>query len=330
MKVLQIGLGNFGKNHLRVWNELNEDLYAADLLPKNLDLCRTYHMPADHIGNDYKKFLPLVDAVDIITSTDSHFALCKEALLAGKDVFVEKPITSTTAQAAELDEICEKTGRILQVGHLFRYNPATRAIKAMLDNGELGKLTYIYGTFAGFKRMRTDVGVTQTDSVHFFDVVHYLLGCLPDKVTSIQKDTMGRGLEDISVTFLHYPETIVKIESGYHQPEQRRDLVLIGTEKTIEADLVKQYFRIFNNKFVKKGQEYVAVHDGVHAPAIKAEEPLRNELICFRDSVQKRTKPLADAKTGWETLVIVEAARQSAAELRAVSIEEITAAKARA
>jgi predicted dehydrogenase len=328
MKVLQIGLGNFGKNHLRVWNELNEDLYAADLLPKNLDLCKTYRMQADHISHDYKKFLPLVDVVDIITPTDSHFSLCKEALLAGKDVFVEKPLTSTAAEAAELGDICAKTGRILQVGHLFRYNPATRAIKAMLDSGELGTLRYIYGTFAGFKRMRTDVGVTQTDSVHFFDVVHHMMGRLPDKVTAVQRDTTGRGLEDISVTFLHYPETIVKIESGYHQPEVRRELVFVGTEKTVEADLVKQYYRVFNNKFVKKGKEYTAVHDGVHAPAIKTEEPLRNELISFRECVEKRTKPLADWRTGWETLVIVEAARKSAAELKTISIEDVVAAKA--
>lgn len=322
MKVLQIGVGNFGKNHLRVWNELREDLYVADLLPKNLELCGTYNMPADHIGADYKAFLPKVDAVDIITPTDSHFALCREALLAGKDVFVEKPFTSTAAEASELVELAEKNGRIIQVGHLFRYNPATRTIRDMIQKGELGTIRYIYGTYAGFKRMRTDVGVTQTDSIHYFDVVHFLLGRLPDKVTSVQKDSMGRGLEDISITFLHYPETLVKIESGYHHPEQSRGFVVVGSLKTVEADLVKQTLRLHNNTFTLKGREYVAVHDGVHAPALKAEEPLRNELKAFRESIKTRAKPLADAKTGWETLVVVEAARESAAKFCTVTLED--------
>jgi UDP-N-acetylglucosamine 3-dehydrogenase len=320
MKVLQIGVGSFGKNHLRVWNELNEDLFAADLLPQNLDACRTYRMPSDRVGRDYRQFLPLVDAVDIVTSTDSHYQLCREALEAGKDVFVEKPFTSTSAQARELWDLAERKGRVIQVGHLFRYNPATRLIRGMIEKGELGPIHYIYGTYAGFKRMRTDVGVTQTDSIHYFDVANFLLDAFPQKVVSVQKDTRGRGLEDVSVTFLHYGETLVKVESGYHHPEPRRDLVLIGEKKTVEADLVKQYLRIHNNTFAKKGQEWVAVHDGVSSPSIKFEEPLRNELIAFRECVEKRKAPLAGPRAGWQTLVLVEAARRSAQELRAVDV----------
>ncbi len=320
MKVLQIGLGQFGKNHLRIWNELNEDLYACDLKPQNLEQCRTYRMPADHVGSDYRAFLPKVDAVDIVTSTESHFAIAKEALEAGKDVFVEKPFTSTSQEAADLCALAERHGRIVQVGHLFRYNPATRLLKEMIRKGELGDITYVYGTYAGFKRMRTDVGVTQTDSIHYFDVVNFLLDALPDKVLSVQKDTKGRGLEDISISFLHYGERLAKIESGYHHPETRRDLVVIGTKGSVEADLVKQYLRVFNNSFTQKGREWVAVHDGVHSPAIKFEEPLRNELVSFRECIEKRRTPLADARCGLQTLLIVEAARESARSERAVPL----------
>ena len=113
MKILQIGVGNFGKNHLRIWNELREDLYVADLSPKNLELCRTYNMPADRITQDYHEFLPKVDAVDIITPTDSHFDLCRKSIEAGKDVFVEKPFTSTSREAAELEDLAARKSRII-------------------------------------------------------------------------------------------------------------------------------------------------------------------------------------------------------------------------
>jgi len=321
VKILQIGVGSFGKNHLRTWSELHEDLYVADLKEKNLELCRTYRMAPDHLGVDYRSFLSKVDVVDVVTPTDSHYALCKEALLAGKDVFVEKPFTLNSKEAYELGELAEREKRVLQVGHLFRYNPATRFIKNMIQKKELGAIHYIYGYYAGFKRMRTDVGVTQTDSIHYIDVANYLLDSFPERVLSVQKDTKGRGLEDISVTFLYYQDALAKIESGYHHPDQRRDLVLVGSEKTVEADLVKQYVRVFNNKFVQKGKEWVAVHDGVHSPSIAFEEPLRNELLAFRECVEKRQNPLADAKAGLDALLIVEAAQDSARRLEAVSLE---------
>lgn len=320
MKILLIGLGGFGKNHLRIWNELQEELYATDLDPKKRERCKTYHMAADHVSGNYKDFIKDVDAVDIVTPTDSHFELCKEALEAGKDVFVEKPFTSTAAQADELRRLAEKNKKIVQLGHIFRYNPATRELKRMIAAGELGKIRYIYGTFAGFKRMRTDVGVTQTDSIHYFDTVNYLLGAFPDRVLSVQRDTTGRGLEDISITLLDYGKTLVKVESGYHHPVLTRDLVVIGEKRTVEASLVKQSLRIHNNSFVRKKGVWIAVNDGVSSPSIVFEEPLRNELVAFRDSVDSRQEPLAGPLCGWETLTIVEAARESAKKMAAVEL----------
>ena len=280
-KVLLIGVGGFGKNHLRVLNELNRgsyELYASDLDSRKLDHCCTYNMSKERYSTNYKDFFDLADAVDIVTPTDTHYELCKEFIQTGRDVFVEKPFTMNSKEAVELVGMHETNKTILQVGHMHRYNPVINFAKSELEKGALGDVRYIYGHFTGFKRMRTDVGVAHTDSIHYFDICDYLLGSVPDSVTAISKDVMGRGLEDISVVFLNYGDTLVQIESGYFSPGTQRDLTIVGSKETISMDIVKQTAMIHYNRFDKEGDKIVAIGTGITSPVIPFVEPLKAEL----------------------------------------------------
>jgi UDP-2-acetamido-3-amino-2,3-dideoxy-glucuronate N-acetyltransferase len=323
--ILLIGVGRFGQNHLRILNELNRDtyeLYASDIDEKELDNCRTYNMPRDRYSKDYKEFFDTVEAVDIVTPTDNHFELCKEFLLSGKDVFVEKPFTMNSKEAEELISIQEQNACILQVGHMHRYNPVVEFAKEEIDSGRLGQIRYIYGHFMGFKRMRTDVGVAHTDSIHYFDICNFLIDQTPDTVQAISKDVMGRGMEDISVVFLNYGDILVQVESGYFAPGKWRDLTIVGSKETIEMDVVQQTAMVHYNRFEKKAGKLAAVRNGITSPQISFQEPLRVEIQDFLNCLQSRGKPRADAKAGLDMIRIVEAVERSSRLRKEVTLNE--------
>src|SRR5947209_6181408 len=121
-RILLIGLGRWGANHLRVLQSMPVELFAADLDPQRLNAAR---LPQSHRTSDAGSMFPIIDAAVVVTPAQSHFRLCRELLEAGKDVFVEKPITLKSAEARELTEVAKGNGLILQVGHIFRFDPAS-------------------------------------------------------------------------------------------------------------------------------------------------------------------------------------------------------------
>ena len=120
MKLLLIGVGRFGKNHLKTLVDLVDELYVVDSDPNQLKACEEFSIPRDRLSTDYHDFLDRVEGVDVVTPADSHLSICKECFEKGKDVFVEKPIALTSAEAKEMISQAGKRGLILQVGHRYR------------------------------------------------------------------------------------------------------------------------------------------------------------------------------------------------------------------
>ena len=115
----------------------------------------------------------------------------------------------------------------MQVGHIFRFHPVTAALRAALEEGRLGRVRYATGRFAGFKRPRTDVGVTHTDAIHYFDLFAYLFQREPTTVSALQRDFLGRGLDDMSVALVTYGDIPTVIEANYFLPGTHRECVLV-------------------------------------------------------------------------------------------------------
>ena len=321
MKILQVGLGGFGKNHLRVWHELRQEVFIADLKRESLDIGDIYGISSSKISTDPSDFLYLVDAIDVVTPTDTHHDLCVAALEAGKDVFVEKPIAKTSDEAKDLVNIVQESGRILQVGHLFRFNPAVEYIKKMIQDGVLGELRCLEGDFSGFKRCRNDVGVVATDAIHFIDLFNYFLNGLPDKVYAVTRDHFGRGLEDWGVVTLHYGSQTATVEVGNIQPGKKRDILIIGSNATIVCDVEAQRVEVHYNHHEKKGNVWTGIEGKGERPSITTKEPLTQELRYFMDCVMKRNQPIADARAGFNLLRIVEASYESARSGREVKVD---------
>ncbi len=312
MKILQVGLGNFGRNHLKAWAELGltGDLYLADLATTEAarEWAR-YNLPADRVVADYRKILDRVDVVDVVTPSDSHYAICREALARGKDVFVEKPMVMTSEEAVALAHDVQQGRRILQVGYYYRFHPISALAKEAVDGGRLGELRYLSGRFMGFKRPRRDVGVTHTDGIHFLDLFNWLLGSHPREVYAVTRDHFGRGLEDFSMVICHYPGgQVATVESGYIQPGQWKDKVVpnalttkeiavVGSRATLEVDFEIERVTLHDVHHELKEGAWAVVHGGATTPLLPPASPvdqIGQELRAFLRSVETRQEPGAN------------------------------------
>jgi len=321
MRLLLIGVGRWGMNHLKTLTKLVDELYVADSDPGQLKVAGEFSIPSDHLSTDYHDFLSRVNGVDVVTPADSHLAICGECFDRKKDVFVEKPIALTSAEAKVMVSEASKRGVVLQVGHIYRYHPAVSKVKQILEEGRLGAVQYAYGHFMGFKRPRTDVGVTQTDAIHYFDLFNYLLSEPPDAVTAVVKNYLDLPLDDTSVSVLDYRGRMVYIEAGYMPPEKKRDIAIVGDRASLYCDFQKNSLLFCENRHERQGGKCVALEGEARSLSVVTDEPLTTELKAFLDSIRSRSKPLADGQAGYEALKIVEVCYESSRTGKRLEIE---------
>jgi predicted dehydrogenase len=212
-------------------------------------------------------------------------------------------------------------GMILQIGHIYRYHPASSKIKGLLKEGRLGTVRYAYGHFMGFKRPRVDVGVTQTDAIHYFDLFNYLFEEPPQAVEAVVRHYLDLPLDDTSVSVLEYGKKMVFVEAGYMPPEKRRDISIVGDQASFYCDFQKNSLLFCENRHKREGDRCVAVEGEASKIPIDEEEPLKLELKAFLNSIKDRSRPLADGQAGYEALKIVEACYESSKKRSRVEIE---------
>lgn len=323
MKILLVGLGRWGEKHLRVLRELGAEVWAADLKPDRLAWAtETFGVDPSRTNLDFRSVLGAVDAVDLVTPADTHLALAAACLEAGKDCFVEKPLTRTAAEAQALAEVVRRTGRLLQVGHIFRFHPVTDVVHRCLAEGRIGQIRYLTGRFAGFKRPRAEVGVTQTDALHYFDLFAYLLGRAPSAVTATLRDYLGRGLDDLAFVTVEYGEIPAFVEAGYFAPGSFRDCLVVGTEGSLAVNFSEWIVTAYRNRHQRHDGCWTALPGEPETLKASAEEPLRRELASFLESVRSRRAPAVGVPDGLLALRVVEAAQLSSRLGRRVTLDE--------
>ncbi len=319
MKILQVGVGAFGKNHLRVWRELGHDVYVTDLSVKALGICDVYGIPKERRSTDYHAFLNSVDAVDVVTPADVHCPIVMDAIEIRKPVFVEKPLAYSFQEARRIAESSNKSGISVQVGHLFRYNPAFETIMERIQTGDVGDIMFVNGKFSGFKRTRSDAGVLMTDGIHYIDLANIVFGKYPDHVYCSRRDNFGRGLEDLAYLILDYGAGVSNIEVGNIQPGKSRDFQVVGRKQTIIADLEGQRVEIIDARHEKvDDQHWKTVEGATQRPFLVNREPLKEELADFVFNIEKGKHPDMGAVKAANIVKIVETAYVSATEGRRV------------
>ena len=306
MNILQVGLGNFGKRHLEAWHRLGlgDQLWICETNESQWRETARYRFPQERMVRALPMVMDRVDIVDIVTPTQTHFDLCREALQCGKDVFVEKPMTMTSEEAQAIAGLAERQQRLVQVGFYYRFHPASQRLKAEIQKGTLGRLRYLSGNFMGFKRARTDVGVTHTDGIHFLDLFNWLTDSVPVQVYAVCRDHFGRGLEDFSVVLLSYPGgACAKVESGYIQPGRWKDkvvsgamtskeIMVVGEKATAEIDFEMESLTIHDVQHEPRNGTWDAVVGNSVQPGLEPCDPVQmvcRELEAFLSGVRNRS-----------------------------------------
>ncbi len=329
LKIAVIGTGTWGKNHVRVLTESGSaDLVKiCDAKGTNLEyLHNTFKIPTTQ---DHTEILQdsSIDAVSICVPSSQHYSIIKEALLSGKHVLVEKPMTTDSEQAIELQNLAGQKNLVLMVGHIFRYHPGVHKLKEEIKKGTFGKIRFMYGSRMGLMTPRQDCGVIYDFAVHDIDTFCYLLNELPTEVTCTGSFYNKNQFEDVGFITLSFSKNIkANVGVSWLTPKKVRELWIIGEEKSASMDYMTQELTIYNKGIVPQydsfGEFSLVKQEGDdYSPFIHNKEPLKEEIHHFLECVEKSKKPISDAQNAIDVIKIVEACHTSLKEKKTIQVD---------
>jgi predicted dehydrogenase len=317
-----IGLGYWGPNLLRVLADMPdaEVKWICDLDRQRLDrFGRRY--PGSGQTTDVDELLddPEVDAIVIATPVFTHFDLASKALRAGKHTFVEKPLASSSEQAAQLLRLAEAEGRKLMCGHTFVYSPPVRLVKSLLEAKELGEIFFISSSRVNLGLHQPDVSVIWDLGPHDFSILLHWLDELPLKVRAVGRDSVVPGIPDVAFINLTYASGIVaNVELSWLAPSKLRRTVVVGSQKmVVYDDGAPEPVRVFDHGVVYKDPETFGEHQlsyrtgDILSPKIDSYEPLTEELGDFAGAIRGGGETVASARMARDVVHLVEAADRS-------------------
>ena len=337
ISILQIGCGAFGPVHLAAWQALGlaRSLVVADPRPEIAEAVAAI-APGAKVVRDWRDALAAADVVDILTPSDTHHAIAKAALAAGKDLFIEKPVTVTAAEAVELEGLAYSSRRVVQCGLYFRFHPKAQRLKALVAAGEFGHLRFLSGRFLGLKRARGDSGALHNDAVHFIDLLTWLAGERPRTLYAQARDHFGRGMDDLTVLQLAFPSgTAALIETGYIQPGRwpdtitpgavtTKEIAVAGERAIAEIDFAAETARLQRGAHRLVDGIWRPDYGAAEDPGWPAADPIAvvtAELALFVECVATRKEPAAGLREcAVVPAAVIEAAMASARHNRVVEI----------
>jgi predicted dehydrogenase len=318
-----IGAGSWGKNLVRNFYELRRQntIYACDLDATKLERLRN-SFPLLKTTSNYDEILAndSIKAVVVATNAVSHFVQAQQALAAGKDVFVEKPLTLNYRDAVDLVELAERQQRILMVGHLMVHHPVSLQLRELIKNGDLGEVYYIYSQRVNLGQVRKDENALWSFGPHDFSLLFYLLGQDPVDVAARGQTYLQNDIEDVVFVNLNFPNRVsAHIHLSWLDPHKLRKITVVGSKKMAVFDdmAATEKLRIYDNRAEKKIDydtygDYITLRFGdVVIPYVAVTEPLKLECQHFLECLEKRQAPRTDGRDGLRVVKVLEAANYS-------------------
>ncbi|HUF02067.1 MAG TPA: Gfo/Idh/MocA family oxidoreductase [Gaiellaceae bacterium] len=288
MKVAQAGLGAWGRNLTRNFADLAELAWVCDTAEAKRDEFAGRY-PGARFTTAFSDLLADDDleAIVIATPVPTHHELAKQALEAGKHVFVEKPPAMTTREIDELVALAEERGLVLMPGHLLLYHPGVRMLKELVDGGSLGDVLCVYGNRQNLGVIRPYENALWSLGVHDLSVILYLLDEDPTEAVAHGRDFLQPGVEDIVFCFLRFPSgRVAHMHLSWLDPHKMRRMTVVGTEKMVVFDdmelerKVTVYEKAPWRPTGTYGEWQTRTGD-IHSPKIASDEPLRLECEHF-------------------------------------------------
>lgn len=319
-----IGLGYWGPNYARLCFEL-EDVNLSWCADSSTEALRkiSQKYPTTKVTPDYKTILqdPDLDAVVIVTPAQTHFKITKDALLAGKHILLEKPLTAKLSEAEELGKLVKKLKRILMVDHVFRFNSAVEKLKNFIKSGELGKIYYLSASYTALGPIRKDVDAMWDLAPHWVYVINYLLGTKPMTVSARGGDFLMNRMNDVVFLNFEFPQKILaNIHISWLYPQKVRSIAVVGDKKMAVLDDVSPEAKLtlydksakYNSMDPNFANLQVIFQDGdVVIPKIENREPLKEGFKHFLKCIKEKKQPKTGIEEGVEVVEILEKANES-------------------
>lgn len=323
-----VGYGYWGPNVARNFHAAAGAKLAAvsDLSDKRLGMAQA-HYPFIRVAKDPLEVIRAkgVDVVAVVTPVFSHFELAKEALLAGKHIFVEKPFTSTSAQAQELIDLAARKGLKIMVDHTFLFTGAVKKIKQVIDSGELGQLLFYDSVRVNLGLFQHDVNVIWDLAPHDLSIMGHLIGRQPAAITAHGTVHFEGRFEDIAYICVEFAGNafIAHFHVNWLSPVKIRKTLISGDKKMLvwddlDADeKVKIYDRGVEVKSANGGKNgihelLVSYRSGdVHVPKLEGIEALKAEVDYFVNCLERNEEPFNNGQAGLQVVRLLETADES-------------------
>lgn len=311
-----IGVGYWGKNLVRNYAELGVLHSICDSNQELLKQCQAEHNVSKAF-TDYREALKdeSIKAVAIAAPAVVHYEIVKAALLAGKDVFVEKPLALTVVDAEELIALAASNGRILMVDHILQFHPAIIKLKELIDSGVLGKLQYIYSNRLNIGKLRSEENILWSFAPHDISVILSLVEEMPKSVNAFGQDYLQENVYDTTMTMMTFSDRLrAHIFVSWLHPFKEQKLVVVGDTKMAVFNDVEE-----NNKLILYSHKVQWVHrvpvaskGEFEAVPVEKKEPLKEACLHFLGCVASRKQPRTDGK---EALAVLKVLHQAQEEL---------------
>lgn len=310
IKVGVIGTGYWGKKHVYEYSQLKEAelSWICDLDKKILNTLKKDHN-VPNVTSNFKDVLTSdVEAVSICSNNENHYKLAKEALLAGKHVLLEKPMTTSSKTSQELVDIAKKANRQLAVGHIFRFNNGLSEVKKLIKKGYFGDIYFLRLQWTTVLSPTNPIDVILDLCPHTFDIMNYLLDEWPEKITCTGKAYRKKNLEDVAFIMAEFKNGITAhTEVSWLLPGKVRELYVIGSKRSANIECLSQKVIVFEDGKEKDLN-------------ITTNNTIGSELSHFLDSIKRGSKLSNDGEIGTKTLQLIEAAKESLKKGKTIEI----------
>jgi UDP-2-acetamido-3-amino-2,3-dideoxy-glucuronate N-acetyltransferase len=316
IKVVVVGSGYWGKNLVRNFNALGALAAICDNDPRVLhNLQKLYDGVPTVQGFDdlLDGSGPSAEAIAIATPAESHYELTRKALLAGKHVFVEKPLSLTVDEGEELVQLAEQNRLTLMVGHILHYHQAVIKLKELVDEGELGKIQYLYSNRLNIGKIRAEENILWSFAPHDISVILMLLGEMPATVYATGGSYLQRQIPDTTLTTLDFPSGVkAHIFVSWLHPFKEQKMVVVGEQKmAVFDDVSQEKLLLYPHKIEWLQRVPVAAKAEAEVVQVEMEEPLKAECQHFLKCVTERVTPKTDGREGLRVLQVLEASQES-------------------
>jgi UDP-2-acetamido-3-amino-2,3-dideoxy-glucuronate N-acetyltransferase len=310
-----IGGGYWGKNLIRNFAGLGALHTICDNNPELLKQFETAY-PDVSRETSLQSVLANNEVKGVVISTPAalHYSMTKEALLADKDVFVEKPLALRVEHGEELVGLAKERDRVLMVGHLLEYHPAVAKLKELVDSGELGRIQYIYSNRLNLGKFRTEENILWSFAPHDISIILLLLNEMPGEVSAHGGYYLHEDIADVTVTTMSFGSGVrAHIFVNWLHPYKEQRLVVVGDAKMAVFDDVapENKLQLYEHKI--EWIDRVPVPHQQEATPVKFTmvEPLKVECQHFLDCLISRQRPKTDGISGLKVLRILDACQRS-------------------